>query len=114
MRGAMTRVKNRRQTPSRMSVCGIAWARTRRCPTAMPRAPPYPFGTEEDPGDAGMNDHPVERRTIDRDPREVLSPEVLAVLKVCGGIRETDHAVLDRAPADNASAPPTSGSRTRR
>ncbi|MEO6743109.1 MAG: hypothetical protein ABIN08_01370 [Caldimonas sp.] len=61
-----------------------------------------------------MNHHPVERRTLDRDPREVLSPEVLAVLKACGGIRKSDHAVLERAPADNAPAPPTIRSRTHR
>jgi len=61
-----------------------------------------------------MDHHPVERRTIHRDPREVLSAEVLAVLKACGGIRESDHAVLDRAPADKAPAPPTRGARTRR
>jgi len=39
---------------------------------------------------------------------------VLAVLKACGGIRKSDHAVLERSPADNAPAPPTSGSRARR
>src|SRR6186713_3667120 len=106
----MTAVKNRRQTPSRIFACGIAWARMRPCPTAMRRTAAYAFDTEEEQGDAGMNHHPVERRTTDRDPREVLSPEVLAVLKACGGIRKSDHAVLERSPADNAPAPPTSGS----
>ena len=61
-----------------------------------------------------MNHHPVERRTIHRDPREVLSAEVLALLRVCGGIRESDHAVLDRDIPDRAPAPPSSGARTRR
>jgi hypothetical protein len=61
-----------------------------------------------------MNHHPVERRTTHRDPREVLSSEVLALLRMCGGIRESDHAMLDRDRPDKAPAPPTSGSRTRR
>jgi hypothetical protein len=44
----------------------------------------------------------------------VLSAEVLALLRACGGLRESDHAVLDRDIADRAPAPPSSGGRTRR
>jgi hypothetical protein len=36
-----------------------------------------------------MNDR-VERRTEDRDPLDVLSPEVFALLKLCGDVRATD------------------------
>ena len=61
-----------------------------------------------------MNHHPVERRTTHRDPREVLSAEVLALLKACGGLRQGDHAILERNIADRAPAPPRSGRRTRR
>jgi hypothetical protein len=59
-------------------------------------------------------DHLVERRVTQRDPREVLSAEVLALLRVCGGIRETDHAVLDDAPGDNPPLLTPGPARTRR
>lgn len=36
----------------------------------------------------------VERRRRDSDPCEVLSPEVLAVLKLCGGLRKGDEKTL--------------------
>jgi hypothetical protein len=39
--------------------------------------------------DQPMNDR-VERRTEDRDPLDVLSPEVFALLKLCGDVRATD------------------------
>lgn len=32
----------------------------------------------------------VERRTEDRDPLDVMSPEVFALLKLCGDVRATD------------------------
>jgi len=35
-------------------------------------------------------------------------------LKACGGIRESDHALLERDIPDRAPAPPGSGWRTRR
>jgi len=41
-----------------------------------------------------MNDQ-VERRIADQDPVDVLSPEVVALLRLCGGLRATD---LQRAP----------------
>ena len=59
-------------------------------------------------------DHFVERRVTQRDPREVLSAEVLALLRVCGGIRETDHAVLDDAAGDAPPVLPPGTARTRR
>jgi hypothetical protein len=73
-----------------------------------------PFLHRRNQGEAVANHHPVERRTTHRDPREVLSAEVLALLRACGGLRESDHAVLDRDIADRAPAPPSSGGRTRR
>jgi hypothetical protein len=39
-----------------------------------------------------MNDR-VERRVDDRDPMDVLTPEVFALLKLCGGVRATDVPV---------------------
>ena len=55
---------------------------------------------------------PVDRRSHHRDPREVLSPEVLALLRACGGSRKTDHAVLDSPAA--APVPTPAPSRTMR
>jgi len=75
---------------------------------------PTLFASKNNQGEAVMNHHPVERRQIHRDPREVLSAEVLALLRACGGLRASDHAVLDRDVADRAPAPPSSGGRTRR
>jgi hypothetical protein len=42
----------------------------------------------------------VERRRCDRDPIDVLTPEVFALLKLCGGVREGDieRDRPDRAP----------------
>ena len=36
-----------------------------------------------------MNDR-ADRRTDDRDPIDVLTPEVFALLKLCGDVRATD------------------------
>jgi hypothetical protein len=51
-----------------------------------------------------MNDQ-VGRRVADQDPADVLTPEVLALLKLCGGLRSTDTQRTGRAhrragPAD--------------
>ena len=51
-----------------------------------------------------MNDQ-VERRIADKDPIDVLTPEVFALLKLCGGLRSTDTQRTGRAqrragPAD--------------
>ena len=51
-----------------------------------------------------MNDQ-VERRIADKDPDDVFTPEVFALLKLCGGLRSTDTLRTDRAqrragPAD--------------
>ena len=57
---------------------------------------------------------PVERRVRQRDPRELMSAEVLALLRACGGIRKTDHPILEGLAAD-APAPSTPAPvRTRR
>jgi hypothetical protein len=32
----------------------------------------------------------IERRIADKDPVDVLTPEVFALLKLCGGLRSTD------------------------
>lgn len=37
-------------------------------------------------------DYQIERRKIDRDPIDVLSLEVVSLLKLCGGMRESDRA----------------------
>jgi hypothetical protein len=47
----------------------------------------------------------VERRIADQDPVDVLTPEVFALLKLCGGLRSTDAQRTGRAqrragPAD--------------
>jgi len=36
-----------------------------------------------------MNDQ-VERRVADKDPADVITPEVFSLLKLCGGLRSTD------------------------
>ena len=51
-----------------------------------------------------MNDQ-VERRIADQDPVDVMTPEVFALLKLCGGLRATDAQRTGRAqrragPAD--------------
>ena len=51
-----------------------------------------------------MNDQ-VERRIADKDPDDVLTPEVFALFKLCRGLRSTDTLRTDRAqrragPAD--------------
>ena len=57
---------------------------------------------------------PVERRVRQRDPRELMSAEVLALLRACGRIRKTDQPILEGAVAD-APAPSAPGPlRTRR
>ena len=38
----------------------------------------------------GVERRQVERRIADQDPVEVLTPEVFALLKLCGGLRATD------------------------
>ena len=68
---------------------------------------------EENGGLPKMN-QPVERRLTSCDPRDVLSREVLALLRLCGGIRETDHAVLNDDRIETAPPLPTGGSRTNR
>ena len=47
----------------------------------------------------------VERRIADKDPADVMAPEVFALLKLCEGLRSTDtlgtdHAKRRAGPAD--------------
>jgi len=42
----------------------------------------------------------VERRQCDRDPIDVLTPEVFALLKLCGGVRAGD---IERDRPDRAA-----------
>ena len=37
-----------------------------------------------------MDGNQVERRIANQDPIDVLTPEVFALLKLCGGLRSTD------------------------
>ena len=40
----------------------------------------------------------IERRVADRDPVEVLTPEVFALLRLCGGLRSSDVQEQPRGP----------------
>jgi hypothetical protein len=47
--------------------------------------------------------HQFERRAANGDPDDALSPDILAVLVMCGGeIRESDRAALPAARTDLA------------
>lgn len=48
-------------------------------------------------------DHLIERRVTNRDPREVLSPEVVALLKLCGALRESDEALNEEVACAEAA-----------
>jgi hypothetical protein len=45
----------------------------------------------------------VDRRTCDRDPIDVLTPEVFALLKFCGGVRAGDIERVTRGNGRGAS-----------
>ncbi len=49
--------------------------------------------------------HQAERRVCDQDPIDVLTPEVFALLKLCGGVRagDVERDSADRAPLDRRS-----------
>ena len=54
--------------------------------------------------DSSMNSA-IERRVADRDPGEVLTPEVFALLKLCGGLRSGD-VQPERAGGPRRASPP--------
>ena len=48
-------------------------------------------------------DQQIERRTCDRDPIDVLTPEVFALLKLCGGVRAGDTERVSRGNSRGAT-----------
>jgi hypothetical protein len=65
---------------------------------AIPHRPPITLGTDCKPNccaEVDMDDRRVERRKSTWDAEDEMSPEVLAVLALCGGrIRASDRALL--------------------
>ena len=60
----------------------------------------------------------IERRTGDRDPADVLTPEVVALLKLCGGMRQSDlveaEPIEDDWARDRRRADRRGGTKSRR
>ena len=58
-----------------------------------------------------MNHQEFDRRQCDRDPIDMLTPEVFALLKLCGGVRasDIDSDSLDRASSNRRRTDPREG-----